>query len=226
MENKFKISVVLLLLGLISCSAPAPMKEMEESAAVTEDYAVKEEMTEAPEEEYETESMEQSVESQLVLTEDKLGEVFLAEFSKGDVSNMLKTYFPNLELNKEIGHHDGPDFDLYNLKKDSDEQFSVLMDFEDSKILWMIMSKNPSFTDEYGVKTEMSVEELMSKRSCVQFYADLHANVYAACENSAIKYRLKGDFKSNPDGSFADENFDMTLDQVREMTVESIIWEK
>lgn len=225
MKNNWIKVIGLMTLFLMSCAAQESMKEManeeiELEEEVEEKIASDEQHKESP-----TEALDNTNES-LVITEQYIGGVNLQSINGNNIEEILMANFPNATIKKEIGKHDGPDFDLFSVQEGNRKLFEVFMDFNNPKNVWMIRVSNTDFTDEFNVSVGTTVKELMALRSGLKFNADLHANVYASCENSPISYKLKGDFKSNEDGSFADENFYMTTDQVSEMTVESIIWTK
>ena len=162
----------------------------------------------------------------ILLTENKLGNTKLNELDGINIKKILKSEFPKFKIREEIGQQDGPDFKLYQVDYMNDEIFSVSMDSQDSLLIQDIWTKNSKIKDEYGSFVGIKIDSIISKRPDINFYSDLHYNIYAAVKNSKIKYRLNGNFKNLNDSTFVAKDFSVKKWQIEGMKVEYLIWEK
>lgn len=226
MKNNWFYILGIFGVALTSCAAQESMKDMEEQEVIVESFEDEKSVGQELIEDTPLEEMDLTTGEDLVINEKYLVGLSLESMNGNNVEELLMANFPNASIYKEIGKQDGPDFDLFSVDENGVNLFEVFMDFNDPNNVWMVRITNTDFYDEYNVAVGTTVQKLQKLRPCIFYHADLHANVYASCENSPISYKLKGDFKSNADGGFADENYNMTADQVDEMTVESIIWTK
>ncbi len=162
----------------------------------------------------------------ITLTETHLNNIKLNDLNETNVSLKLRNTFPNLTVTKEIGHQDGPDFNVY-LVSDSDKDiFFVKMNSDDSTIVDEIYFETTNIKDQYNIEIGHTAQDILKRRPTIQFYSDLHYNVHGSVPNSKILYRFFGDFKSLNDSTFTHDDFSMESWQVENMTLEYIIWRK
>jgi hypothetical protein len=163
---------------------------------------------------------------EILLTENKLGDIELDKLDGNNIQRTLELGFPGFEIKKEIGQQDGPDFNLYQVNYMNEEIFFAAMDSYDTILVQDIWTMNPKIKDEYGGKSGASIDSILVKRPQLKFYSDFHYNIYAGNEDSKIQYRLKGDFKSLNDSTFFAKDYKLENWQVEGMIIEYLIWRK
>ena len=161
-----------------------------------------------------------------ILTETKLGAIDLFELNGENIITNLQGEFLDLEITKQVGQQDGPDFIFYSLSKKKEELAYVSMDSEDSNQVQSLTILSAEIVDVYGLKVGMSADKLSSTRSSIIFNADLHMNIYAKVKNSNILYRLSGDLINLNDSTYVSENYSVENWQTSKMKIESISWQK
>ena len=161
-----------------------------------------------------------------ILTETKLGAIDLFELNGENIITNLQGEFLDLEITKQVGQQDGPDFIFYSLSKKKEELAYVSMDSEDSNQVQSLTILSAEIVDVYGLKVGMSADKLSSTRNSIIFNADLHMNIYAKVKNSNILYRLSGDLINLNDSTYVSENYSVENWQTSKMKIESISWQK
>ena len=161
-----------------------------------------------------------------ILTETKLGAIDLFELNGENIITNLQGEFLDLEITKQVGQQDGPDFIFYSLSKKKEELAYVSMDSEDSNQVQSLTILSAEIVDVYGLKVGMSADKLSSTRNSIIFNADLHMNIYAKVKNSNILYRLSGDLINLNDSTYVSENYSVEYWQTSKMKIESISWQK
>ncbi len=161
-----------------------------------------------------------------LLSESRLENIALTNLNGNNISTELQSEFPNSNIEKELGQQDGPDFVLYSLSTDNKEILYTSMLPEDSTVLNSITFLSPNIKDIYGQTVGTAAQQIIESRSNINFYADVHQNIYAKAENSNIEYRLRGNLKELNDGTYFSEDHTIEKSQVYDMFVEHIIWHK
>lgn len=106
------------------------------------------------------------------------------------------------------------------------ELFIISMDVYDNSLVEGLWTNNKLIEDEYKIRVGQTIENALEKRPTLKFYSDLHYNVYAFDDNSRIRYRLIGDFKSFSDTSLVARDYSVERWQIAGMKIESLIWKK
>lgn len=164
--------------------------------------------------------------SQFLLTETHLESLNLNNLIDHNIANEIKSSFPDLQLTKTREQQDGPDFNLYEITNSDSEFFFISMDSYDSMLVQDIWTKNPKIKDEYGLFVGAPIDSTLTKRPDINFYSDLHYNIYASAKNSKIQYRLNGQFKSLNDSFIVAEDYSVEKWQIEGMKIECLIWKK
>ena len=100
------------------------------------------------------------------------------------------------------------------------------MNTHDTNLVQELVAKNEMIKDEYGIFVGQSIDSVIIKRPNLNFYSDLHYNIYATGKDSNIEYRLTGDFKVLNESENVPSDFSVENWQTEGMTVEYLIWRK
>jgi hypothetical protein len=172
----------------------------------------------------EVERTRQSYTDTIILHEDKINSIQLP-FEKKEMLTHLKNAFNELSVAKEIGEQDGPDFSLYSLNDNGSELCFFGMDWEDTLKLNEIYVKQPIIKDQYGLKVGDSYQKIKKVRGTdVKTFTNYHQHTYAYFETSHIMYEISGDVFL-PD-TVDHENLKFTEDQMKDWTIEYVIWKQ
>lgn len=160
----------------------------------------------------------------IILYEDRIKNVGLP-FGKRDMLTELKKDFAGLTITKEIGLRDGPDFPLYSIKVGYEEICFFAMDSEDTLKLNDVYIKHPLIKDQYGLKVGDTYQKIKNVRDKeVKTYTDYHQHTYAYFKGSNITYEISGDVFLPDTVDF--ENLKFTEQQIKDWTIEYLIWRK
>ena len=164
--------------------------------------------------------------SELNLTESRLGRLDLSTLNGINLIDKLNEVFPENTIERKIGRQDGPDFIYYEVKNDSQELFSIHLDPYDTSKVQEIWIKTSKVSDEFGISTGSSLNEIETQRPDIRYHVDLHYNVYGCVPSSNIKYRLTVGFKQLNDSLLVESDYSLQRWQLESNLVEYIIWSK
>jgi hypothetical protein len=164
--------------------------------------------------------------STILLTESELGKMELDKLSKVNLIGEVNTHFPQFQVSKELGQQDGPNFDLYEITEKKERIFFIAMKYDNESLVDYLTIESRMIEDVYGLRVGSTTSQILKNRPDLEFFADLHFNVYAASKGSRIQYRLKGDLLSLNDSTFVAEDFSVSEWQVEAMEIEYLIWRK
>jgi hypothetical protein len=97
------------------------------------------------------------------------------------------------------------------------------MDSYDSTFIQELWTNNKNIQDEYGNTFGQKIAAALEKRPTLQLHSDLQHNIYAIEENSKIKYRLTGNFRTLNDSTFFAEDYSLEKWQAEGMEIEYLI---
>ncbi|MTI30863.1 DUF1131 family protein [Xanthovirga aplysinae] len=174
--------------------------------------------------EIEDEDSTEALLDSITIYENRINEIPLP-FPRKEMLEKLKKSFIQLGVTKEIGQQDGPDFPLYSLKNGETEICFFAMDWEDTLNLNKIYIKDALIKDEYGLKVGDSYQKIKKLRKGeIKTYTDYHLHTVAYFDNSNLSYEISGE-ASIPD-TIDIKNLKLTEKQLKDWTIEYIIWRK
>ena len=158
----------------------------------------------------------------ITLYESRIDDINLP-FPRQEMLTQLQESFEGLTVTKERGQQDGPDFPLYSLKDGDEEILFFGMDWEDTLKLNTVYVKQPLVKDEYGLIVGDGYQKIKDSRNGeVKTVTDFHQHTYAYVEGSNIKYVISGDVYLPDTVDF--ENLKFTEEQIKDWTIEYLIW--
>jgi len=158
----------------------------------------------------------------LVIHENSISGIALP-FERKEMITKLKDAFDGLNVKKEIGQQDGPDFMLYSLKNGNERMCFFAMDGNDSLSLTDVYINSPLIKDQYGLKVGDGYQEIKRLRNeKIEQYTGLHQHTYITIGRSNIMYEIIG-YVSIPDTADMN-NLHFTEEQIKDWKIEYIIW--
>lgn len=129
--------------------------------------------------------------SDLMLSENQLGSI---ELKPGIIINekILAAQFPDLQVVREIGQGDRPNFTYYSLKN-TDEATQMVVDIKSSQQAQELNSVKiytPDIPDQYGIRSGMTYAQAKKIRPSLRLITNTHFHTYAFDDASHIKYEI------------------------------------
>lgn len=229
-----KLIVLLIARSLLSCSSNSTDKT-EKISVITDTVksvsANSDSENVSNEKASEEAEIEKEIQDTIILEKDmsRLNENsiygLLIPFKRIEMLDQIKTAFSGYEITKEMGQQDGPDFPLYSVKKGNNEILFFSMDWEDTLKLNEVYIKSSEVADEYGLKVGDGYQDIKSKRNKpIKTFTNYHQHTYAYTDSSNIMYEISGDVFLPDTIDF--ENLKFTEEQIKDWTIEYVIWRK
>ncbi|MBA6155975.1 DUF1131 family protein [Tenacibaculum sp. S7007] len=104
----------------------------------------------------------------------------------------LKIAFPDYKISSKIGQQDGPDYQYFEVKKDS-TTINFIMSEQEGCLVDEI-NATTNLPDIYGVKIGMTYEEVKKLRPEITHKTNYHFHTILSTPNSNLKYEISGTF--------------------------------
>ena len=154
--------------------------------------------------------------SEMILYEDRIGEMPLYHRMNLSVESMQETFKPYM-VRKKLGQQDGPNFSYYEVSENSAVHFWIKTLDEDERLLDKVCIISNTIVDEYGVSVGTPYKEIKERRPAINMETDYHFHTIVYVNGSNIAYEIAGDFEG-PDRQ------DFTEKEVENWVVKNIVW--
>jgi hypothetical protein len=143
----------------------------------------------------------------------------------GDVKSFLKNAFQGFELTQKTGKQDGPDFEYFELSKDTKSLALFIFDAERKNRVQEVIIKNPEIVCPYGLRIGDSYENILDKRGAesLKNYSNMRNQVYVYKDFSNISYEVNASIPANA----LEKGSDIILspDDLKGSKIVSIVWQ-